>query len=222
MSPISQSELRSAVCQLAEIQQRLSSAETFRGFRAATVAATAVFGLLAAIVQGLWIPVPMADPVGYITLWVSVALAGSVASFAEVAYRGWCSESPREFARTRVVIEQLLPSLLLGAAVTWAICDWQPSATWLLPSLWSGLFGLGILAASRWLPRPVAWVGAYYLVSATLPLLAGPGELSCSPWWMAQSFGVGQTALAVVLYICLERRGTSSAGIRDSFHGGLS
>ncbi len=222
MTPISQSELRTAVSQLAEIQQRLASADTFRGFRAATVGATAVFGFAAAFLQGQWFPVPMADPVGYISLWVSVALAGSLASFAEVAYRGWRSESPREFARTRAVVEQLLPSLMLGAAVTWAICDRQLPAAWLLPALWSGLFGLGILAASRSLPRPVAWVGAYYLVSAGLPLLAGPGELSCSLWWMVQSFGVGQTALAAILYVCLERPALTSSCDVSPVSGGLS
>lgn len=208
-------DLRVAVGQLSEIRQRIATAETFRGYRSATVAATALLGLLGAFIQAWSVPSPSQDPESYILLWVGIAVVCSVASFAQVAYRGWRAESPHEFARTRVALEQLLPSLILGAAFTWAICDWQPEAIWLLPAIWSGLFGLGILASMRQLPRPIAWIGLYYLASAFVPLAAGPGEWACSPWWMVQSFGVGQAAVAVTLYVCLERNDSTPKGLES-------
>lgn len=205
MPRISPGELQDAVAHLAEIQRRMVAAETFRGYRAATIAATAVLAVIGAIVQAVWCPDPMAQPLRYLGLWVSIAIASIVTSTAQVLWQGWISTSSHHQQQTRVALEQFLPCTLLGGGVTWAVTDWDPSAMWLLPGLWSGLFGLGVLASSRQLPRPVAAVGLYYLFIAAGPFAAGPGRWACAPWWMVLSFGVGQAAIAAILYAYLER-----------------
>lgn len=205
MPRVSPGELLDAVAHLAEIQRRMVAAETFRGYRAATIAATAVLAVIGAVVQAVWCPDPMAQPLRYLGLWVSIAIASLVTSTAQVLRQGWVSTSSHRQQQTRIALEQFLPCTLLGGAVTWAVTDWDLSAMWLLPGLWSGLFGLGVLASSRQLPRPVAGVGLYYLLMAAGPLAAGPGRWACGPWWMVLSFGVGQAAVAAILYAYLER-----------------
>ncbi len=210
MARVSPGELQDALSHLAEIQRRMVATETFRGYRAATVAATAVLAVVGACGQAVWCPAPMTEPVRYVALWVAIAVASLVTSTAQVLWQGWAAESSHRLQQTRIALEQFLPCTVLGGAVTWAITDGDASALWLLPGLWSGLYGLGVLASSRQLPRPVAWVGLYYLAAAAAPLAAGPGRWACAPWWMALSFGVGQTALAAILYAYLERTDATS------------
>ncbi len=204
MARISPGEWQNAVAHLAEIQQRMAAGETFRGYRAATVAATGLLAFGGATVQALWCPEPMQHPIRYLSLWVAIATASLLTSVTQILWQSWRSESNHALVQTRIALEQFLPCSLLGGALTWAISDWDLSAMWLLPGLWSGLFGLGVLASSRQLPRPVAWVGLFYLLMAAAPLIAGP-DWACSPWWMAIPFGFGQLALAMILYTYLER-----------------
>lgn len=213
MTWVSQGELQAAVDHLAEIQRRMAAAETFRGYRAATILATGLLAFAGAAMQAGWCPDPLAHPVRYLALWVSIATASLITSCVRVLWQSWWAASPRTMEQTRIALEQFLPCTLLGAAVTWAIADWQSSAQWMLPGLWSGLFGLGVLASSRQLPRPVAWVGLYYLAAAAVALAAGPHRYPCSPWWMVASFGVGQLALAGILYAYLERNRVDAAEV---------
>ena len=216
MPRVSPGELQDAVAHLAEIQRRMVAAETFRGYRAATIAATAVLAFVGAAVQATWCPVPLEQPFMYLGLWVSIAVASLATSTAQVLWQGWASASSHRLQQTRIALEQFLPCTVLGGAVTWAISETDLSAMWLLPGLWSGLFGLGVLASSRQLPRPVAWVGLYYLAIGIAALAAGPGDTACSPWWMALSFGVGQTAVATILYTYLERTATDDGAAGET------
>jgi hypothetical protein len=197
-------ELQAAVSQLAAIQRQLAHAETFRGYRSATLTGTAVAAFAGAGLQVVLCPQPAEQPYVYLSIWVAIAVASVFVSVGQVLWQAWRQRSSLTSRQTWVALEQFLPCTLVGGAVTWAIAERQLDAMWLLPGLWSGLFGLGVLSSSRQLPRPVAWVGAYYLAAAALPLLAGPQHAG-SPWWMLLSFGVGQSAMAVILYVYLER-----------------
>lgn len=205
MDSFSHSDLHVAVAQIAEIRTRLAHAETYRGYRAATVGATAAMAFVGAGLQAAWCPEPRADMNVYLAIWVSIAVASLVTSIGQALWRVWTTGSSWTAQQTWIALEQFLPCTLLGGAATWAIADWQPDALWLLPGVWSGCFGLGVLASSRQLPRPVVWVGAHYLLCAAVAWLAGPNHWACSPLWMLASFGVGQASLAVILYVYLER-----------------
>lgn len=205
MARVSPGELQDALAQLADIQRQVVATETFRGYRAATIAATALLAFLGAGVQAVWCPEPFAQRHLYIGLWVTIAVASLVTSTVQILWQGWAAGSSHRLQQTWIALEQFLPCTLLGGALTWAIAEGDASAMWLLPGLWSGLFGLGVLASSRQLPRPVAGVGMYYLGIAIAALAAGSGEAACAPGWMALSFGVGQSAIAIILYAYLER-----------------
>ena len=75
----------------------------------------------------------------------------------------------------------------------------------MLPGLWQILFGLGIFASCRLLPRPIFWVAVFYLGTGLALLAVAHGESALSPWWMGLPFGVGQMLAAIVLYCTLER-----------------
>jgi len=202
-------ELQAAVSQLAEIQRRLAQAQTFRGYRSATLTATALAAFVGAAAQVMLCPQPVERPYVYLSIWVVIATASVLVSVTQVLWQAWRQQSSLTSRQTWVALEQFLPCTLVGGAVTWAIADWHIAALWLLPGIWSGLFGLGVLSSSRQLPRPIAWIGAYYLMMSALPLAAGP-QFACSPWWMLLPFGIGQSATAVVLYLYLERSSTEA------------
>jgi hypothetical protein len=204
MSSIGRVPLADAVSQIEDIHRRLAHAETFRGYRAATIAGTAVFAVIGAALQTWLAPQPLAQPYVYLTIWGSIAAASLMVSVAQVIWRAWSSRSPLTTRQTWLALEQFLPCPFAGAVVTVVISELEPSAMWMLPGLWSLFFGLGVWASRRLLPTPVGWVGLYYLVAGSVCLAFGRSDWSCSPVEMLATFGVGQAALAVILYRYLE------------------
>ncbi|MFO0918557.1 MAG: hypothetical protein U0872_09615 [Planctomycetaceae bacterium] len=205
MSAISPVPLHDAVSQIDEIQRRLAHAETFRGYRAATIAGTAVFALIGAALQTRIAPRPQEQPITYVTIWGSIAAACLLFSVGQVIWRAWSSGSRLTTRQTWLALQQFLPCPFAGAVVTAVISESVPDALWLLPGLWSLFFGLGVWASRRLLPGPVAAVGIYYLLAGSACFFTGRGEWACSPWLMLLTFGIGQTALAVIMYSYLEQ-----------------
>ena len=106
---------------------------------------------------------------------------------------------------TGLAVEQFLPCVVAGAALTAVIYQRAAEVAWLLPGLWCLLFSLGVFASYRLLPRPVFFVGVYYLVCGVVALMMGQGDAALSPWSMGVSFGGGQLLTAAILYFTLER-----------------
>jgi hypothetical protein len=107
---------------------------------------------------------------------------------------------------TWLAVEQFLPCLLAGALLTAVLACCVPEGVWMLPGLWQMLFGLGIFASHRLLPRATLGVAFFYLVAGALVLALTRGpDAGLSPWAMGVPFGVGQLYAAAVLYWTLER-----------------
>jgi hypothetical protein len=99
----------------------------------------------------------------------------------------------------RMAVEQFLPSAGAGALMTIVLVRAVPSALWMLPGLWQIIFSLGVFSSCRFLPRPMAAAGAWYLLTGlTCLLLANSSALS--PWTMGISYGVGQLLVAAILF----------------------
>lgn len=197
-------ELQEALSQISEIRTQIARTETFRGYRAVTVAFTGVLALLAAGLQGMWIPEPTEQVTAYVALWMGAALVAlGVTAFEMYTRSRRASSSARRL--TRLAIEQFVPSLAAGGGLTAVILVSAPEAVWMLPGLWSILFSLGVFASSRLLTRPIVWVAVYYLLAGIACLGLGRGDAALSPWTMAGSFGVGQLMAAGILYLTLER-----------------
>ena len=198
-------ELREALQQISDIRQQMARSEVFRGYRSLTVGFSGVLGLLAAAFQSQWVASPAMDLTRYLVLWVGVALVGATIAGVELFLRAKNAGSGLARSMTRLAVEQFLPCLVVGALLTVCIYRSAPNVAWMLPGLWSLMFGLGVFASCRLLPSPIVWVGLYYVVCGCGCLRWGQGEHAFSPWQMAIAFGGGQLLCAAILYWTLER-----------------
>lgn len=96
--------------------------------------------------------------------------------------------------------------MVAGGLVTIVLARTAQDCLWMLPGLWCILFGLGIFASSRLLPRATILVAVFYLAAGLACLEWARGPHALSPWAMGVPFGVGQLFAAAVLYGTLERR----------------
>ena len=201
-------QLDEALRQISDIRQQMAQSEVFRGYRSLTVSFSGGLGLLAAALQPQWVPSPERDLGRYLLLWVGVAAIGSIVAGLEM---GWRARAGSGLARQRTLlaVEQFLPCVLAGALVTLCIYRAAPQVAWMLPGLWSLIFGLGVFASYRLLPRPVFWIGCYYILCGCGCLLWGQEDGAFSPWQMGISFGGGQLLAAAILYWTLERNDAS-------------
>jgi hypothetical protein len=198
-------ELHEALGQISEIRAQMARTQTFRGFRPLTVGFSGLLGIAAAAYQGTSILQPTAQIWDFGELWVGVAVLSLLVVGAELTF-SWPASFTLKRRLTILAIQQFVPCLIAGAAVT-AVIGWRGADNvWMLPGLWAALFSLGVFASARLLPRPTYWVGVYYLATGTVCLAIGNGQLALSPWLMAGTFGTGQLLAAAILYFTEERR----------------
>jgi hypothetical protein len=197
-------DLHNALSQLDAIHSQLSRATTFRGYRPMTVAAQGILALIAAAVQPLVISPPAANVSAYLQLWVGVAILAVTIVSIDLALDCW--RSPSQFARrqTWLAIEQFLPCIVAGGALTIVLVRFAPDSLPLLPGLWAIVFSLGVFSSSRQLPQAVVIVAAYYLLAGLAVIALAGGEHAFTPWAMAGTFGAGQLLTALVLHLYRE------------------
>lgn len=202
-------ELHQALSQISEIRLQMARSGVFRGFRSLTVGFSGVLALVAAAYQRQFAESPESELGRYLTLWIGVAAVSVIVVGGEMFWRARTRSSPLARQLTLLALEQLSPSLVVGAVLTLCVyCSTQPVA-WMLPGLWALTFSLGVFASHRLLPRPFFFVALYYAVCGAVCLLWGQGTHALSPWHMAISFGGGQLISAAILYWTLERRHAS-------------
>jgi hypothetical protein len=155
-------------------------------------------------------PRVVADPTQqiseYLTLWIGMAFVSMAGVAIEMAVRRYMTEDRAHLELTRLAVEQFLPCVVAGVLVTAVIVRHAPSSVALLPGLWQILFGLGIFASARLLPKPIFAIGAFYLASGIIVLIWSRDAFSLEPWCMGLPFGIGQLVAAGILYWTLERR----------------
>jgi hypothetical protein len=195
-------ELHEALAQIAEIHQGVARAELLRGYRAVPVALSGMLALTAAVVQPVVVGAPTDNLSAYLLLWLGAALLSVLATALEMVWSLYKTPSRLERQKTFVAVSQFLPCLLAGALFLLLIvlARWAPDSMWMLPGLWAMLFGLGIFASCRFLPRRIFWIGACYLAAGAACLALAQGENAFSPWAMGLPFGVGQLVCAAVLW----------------------
>ena len=189
-----------ALSQVRAMQSQVARAQQYCCYRSATVGASGLSALGAAMVQSYWIPRPVDDLRGYLCLWVSVAVLSVVITGAEILVRWLRTDSPHARYQTIAAVRQFTPCLVAGALLTWAITAFSSEHATLLPALWAMFFSLGIFASSRYLPSGSLAMAVYYLVAGLVCLRWGQGEEALAPWTMMITFGAGQMLAAIVLY----------------------
>lgn len=178
---------------LFEVRRSFARVGSFGGYKAAPVAFSGGVALVAGLAQLAWQPSAMQ----FVLLWTSAATVGFGMNL-------WCiardyGASPRQWERSLAyaALTDLSPAVLAGALLTVVMS--LTDRIDLLPGLWMMLFGTGIMASRRHLPRFSGWLGAAYLLAGTATLLLLVGEAALRAEVMAGVFGLGQLALSLVL-----------------------
>ena len=193
-------DLNEALTVISAIRSQMARTTLFRGYGPATVAATGLLAVGAAVAQAAWIEEPARHLVPYLVLWTGTAAlcAGLVA--AEMVARTRRAHGDLANEMLSAALEQFVPAGVTGGLLTLMLQSVSPESAWLLPALWQLFVALGVFASCRFLPAPIFWVGTWYLVCGLGTLVFARGVHALSPLAMAVSFGVGQLLTAAILY----------------------
>lgn len=192
-------DLERALADITAIRNQMARGTQFRGYGPVTVAATGLLALLAAVLQALSLPEPLATPLAYLSLWVGMAILAVILATAEMVARTRRVHGGLADEMLYQAAEQYIPAGVAGTLTTVVIYRYAPQALALLPGLWQIFFSLGVFASCRSLPRGMFAVGTWYL-AAGLGALALSGVAPLAPLVMAIPFGIGQLLMAFVLY----------------------
>jgi|SRR5882724_10452955 len=192
-------DLERALADITAIRSQMARGTQFRGYGPVTVAATGLLALLAAALQALTLPEPAASPLGYLALWVGMAVVAVILAAAEMVARTRRVHGGLADEMLYAAAEQYIPAGVAGTLITFVLYRYAPQTLSLLPGLWQIFFSLAVFASCRSLPRGMFAIGIWYL-AAGLAALALSGVAPFSPLAMAVPFGAGQLLMAFVLY----------------------
>jgi hypothetical protein len=191
-------DLNKALGDISSIRRQVAHSTEFRGYGPATLASTGALAVIAAAAQSQRIPDPAIHITTYLTIWTITAALSAAMIGTEMYARTRRIHSGIADEMIRMAVEQFLPSVGVGALVTCMLVCFVPGAQWMIPGLWQVIFSLGVFSSCRFLPRPVAAVGAWYLLTG-LALIALGDNRALSPWAMGIPYGAGQLLLAAIL-----------------------
>ncbi len=199
-------DLHKALTDISSIRRQVAHNTQFRGYGPATLAATGLFAALSAFVQAYWIPDPTGHLRAYLTLWIGTAILSAALIAVQTVTRAHRIHSALADEMIHMAVEQFLPAVAAGVLLTIVLVRSIPAAAWMLPGLWQIIFSLGIFSSCRFLPRPIVFAGAWYLLSG-LTCLTLADNRALAPWTMGISYGVGQLLVAGVLYFRTQESG---------------
>ncbi|HTT03280.1 MAG TPA: hypothetical protein VMG11_14430 [Steroidobacteraceae bacterium] len=185
--------------EVASIRDQIARCVEFRGYGPTTLAVTGILAFVVASAQSAF-PTERAHAIPvYIGLWTGTAAVALTLIIIETIVRSRRIHSGLAVPMLHSALEQFLPSLVAGALLTLVLVTCAPLTLWMLPGLWQLLFSQGVFASRRFLPRPIFWVGVWYLATGLACLVLGQGDRALSPWEMGIPFGLGQLLVAAVL-----------------------
>jgi hypothetical protein len=193
-------DLNKALGDISSIRRQMARTTEFRGYGPATMVATGLFGIAAAVVQALWLPDPSNHVPSYVTIWILTAIVSAALIGVQTLTRAHRMHSGLAEEMIRMAVEQFLPAAVAGVLMTIVLVQFASSALWMLPGLWQIIFSLGVFSSCRFLPRAMLAAGAWYLATGLACIAVGDGR-AFSPWTMGISFGVGQFLVAAILFV---------------------
>ena len=192
-------DLNKALGDISSIRRQVARSTEFRGYGPATLGATGGIAILAAGVQAVWLPNPANRIPVYLAIWVSTAMISAALIAVQTVTRSHRMHSGLADEMIKMAVEQFLPAAGAGALLTIVLVGSVPAALWMLPGLWQITFSLGVFSSCRFLPRPMAAAGAWYLLTGLSCIALADGR-ALSPWTMGVSYGVGQLLVAGILF----------------------
>ena len=191
-------DLDRALGDISSIRRQVAQSTKFRGYGPATLAATALFAVVAAGVQSVWAADGAHHVSSYLTIWIATAVVSAGMAGTQMYLRSRRIHSGMSDEMIQMAVEQFLPSVGAGLLVAIVIVRAVPGSVWMLPGLWQVIFSLGVFSSCRFLPRPILAAGAWYLLTGLICIGLGDNR-ALTPWAMGIPYGVGQLMVAGVL-----------------------
>jgi hypothetical protein len=192
-------DLNRALVDIRNIRRQVAQTTEFRGYGPLTLSATAMLALLAGVVQSRWLPEPANSPVQYVALWLTTALLCAALIASQMIGRAKRLHSTMADEMIRMAVAQFLPASIAGAILPFVLLRVSGDVFWLLPGLWQMIFGLGVFASCRCLPRPMLLVGAWFLLTGLACVALGDAR-ALAPATMSGAYAVGMMLVAAIHY----------------------
>ncbi len=168
-----------ALEQLEFIRSTISRTSTFTALPGRGGMILGLVGLL-----GAWIAWHQPTPERWLLAWTITAVTGFLVAAGFVAAKARRAGIPLLDGPGRKFALALLPSLMIGAALTRPLFD--AGEALLLPSVWLMLYGGAVIAAGVFSVRLVPILGLCFLALGLASLIAPPGT---GDLFMAAGFG---------------------------------
>jgi hypothetical protein len=194
------SDLDKALGDISSIRRQMAHSTQFRGYGPATLAATGIFAILAASLQSTCLQDPANHIPAYLSIWISTAVLSAALTGVQMYTRTRRIHSGLSDEMIRMAVEQFLPAVGAGLLITITLVRFVPAVFWMLPGLWQVIFSLGIFSSCRFLPRPMAAAGAWYLLTGLVCIALGDNR-ALAPWTMGLAYGAGQLLVAGILFV---------------------
>ncbi|MGH7737286.1 MAG: hypothetical protein ACREMP_05395 [Candidatus Tyrphobacter sp.] len=198
-------ELDRALSDIAEVRERLAMAQRFKGYSGIAAMLSGALAVGAGLLQRAIVPSPAGahEEHLYFAIWFVCAATAALVNYGAILNWFWSDESVRDRWQTRTVGLAILPALVLGAGLSFALLARGEIA--LLPGVWYGCYGVGLFASRTMLPRGVVAIAAAF-VAAGVSLLFTPSSIALAWWTLPIGFGIAQCLIGVLI-----RRATASA-----------
>ncbi len=192
-------ELERALLDIAEVRDRLATMQRFKGYSAVAAVLSGILALIAGIIQALAVPLPHGAHQGriYFAIWFVCAAAAAIVNYGAIAHWFVSDESARDRWQTRTVGISILPALVLGGALSFALLASGGIAQ--LPGVWYGCYAVGLFASRTMVPRGVLPI-AVALLAIGIGLLFVPPPLALAWWVLPAGFGTAQIAIGYFLF----------------------
>jgi len=189
------SELHRALVDIRAIRRQMAESTEYRGYGPLTLSATALLALVAGAVQATWVSAPEAHPVQYVGVWLTTGIVCAALIATQMLSRANRLHSGIADEMVRLAVLQFLPAAVAGALLPFVLLRVTTDVFWMLPGLWQIIFGLGVFASCRCMPRRMVLVGIWFLLTG-LACIAEGGVGALAPGTMSGAYVVGMAAVA--------------------------
>jgi len=196
-------DLHHALADIRNIRRQVALSTEFRGYGPFMLLTTALFAVLAGIAQTYIVPQPVDHPLRYITVWAVTAVLSLTVIAIQAMTRSRRLHSGMANEMIRLAALQFAPAAITNCLLTVVIvrvAHHAPSVVWMLSGLWQIVYSLGIFASCRFMPKATVAAGVWYLCTGLLCLSLTDAR-ALSPWHMALPFALGQSLIALILFL---------------------
>ena len=196
-------ELQRALSDLAEVRERLAHLQRFEGYSAPAAAASGVVALVAAVAQLRAAPLPRTPDElrAYVAIWLACLAGGLALNYGAAAVWLLKHRTPGERSRFRTAAISILPSVVLGGALSLALIERGFLAA--LPGTWFAFYAIGLFGSRGAIPPSTMPVTLGFGLLALLFLVTPLRALALAWWVMPLGFGAGQ--LLIGYFIARDR-----------------